>query len=473
LRPEWSATAANCANVKSQTVDVNLGNSPTNFVTAAYCQVYGTLPSADYVNSLVAKLGTSWVRRIDIVQKICVEARGGNCPYSYSVPWTNPTPPSLSAPCVKKRPLVLGTVMMFFFYCPSSLNCKSASNDPGYNTWANTHAWGMSQADPTYDFTGAASISRGVYNPANVDFWARELQDARYAGFQFVLPNVYGPDILSTSVPGGIPGPGPLTMQNINTALGLIGGGILIGLFDDTSRWGQAGDPYPYNNPLPANDPVAAAALIYDYKWKPWFQGIQRQYWFTVANRPYIMFYNSGTVPGPVGPILYQLKALFKADFGVVPFLAVDQGYPASETVYNNQDQADIRFGWDTFNYPNNPQRNAAVYSMNGITQNSFMVKWDAWGRDFDGANIWTLGTTNGYQPQPGSGNYHPTIKDRSRLLDVLGFTAANGANYAILNTWNDLGEGTGINRNYDYYVNGAWQVPTYFIDAIRSFQCA
>eukprot|EP00884_Botryococcus_braunii_P015048 jgi/Botrbrau1/23544/Bobra.0141s0015.1 len=470
LRQEWAGTPTNCANVYSPTVvDVNMGSSPTSFVTAAYCQVYGVLPSAATVSSLVASLGSSWVRRIDIVQQLCVAARGTNCQYSFSVPWSprDPGPVNLAEGCVKKTPLTLGTVMMFFFYCPQPLNCKSSSGDPLYNTWANTHAWGMFAPDVTYNFTGTATDpSRGYYNPANVDFWARELQDARYAGFQFVLPNVYGPDIIDR--------PGPVVMANISVALGLIGGGILIGLFDDTSRWGQGSDPPPYNTPLPG-DPDRAAQIIFDAKWKPWFQGIQRQYWFTVAGRPYIAFYNSGTtISRPVGPLLYRLKALFQTTFGVVPFLSLDQGFLDDDgtVMYNGVDQKDIAFGWDTFAFPHGSPI-AAVYSGSGITQNSFMVKWDSWGRDYPTSTVWTLGTRDGTEPDANQPISHPTIKDTSRLLQVLDFTAANGANYAVLATWNDLGEGTGINRNYDYYVGGSWQLPTYFMDVVRKYQCA
>jgi hypothetical protein len=37
--------------------------------------------------------------------------------------------------------------------------------------------------------------------------------------------------------------------------------------------------------------------------------------------------------------------------------------------------------------------------------------------------------------------------------------------------TWNDLGEGTGINRNYDYYNGGKWLPPDYFMNVIRKSQ--
>jgi hypothetical protein len=40
-----------------------------------------------------------------------------------------------------------------------------------------------------------------------------------------------------------------------------------------------------------------------------------------------------------------------------------------------------------------------------------------------------------------------------------------------VIATWNDLGEGTGINRSYDYYFRGQWQRPDYFMRVTRKAQ--
>ena len=40
-----------------------------------------------------------------------------------------------------------------------------------------------------------------------------------------------------------------------------------------------------------------------------------------------------------------------------------------------------------------------------------------------------------------------------------------------MIATWNDLGEGTGFNRAYDYYVHGQWQRPDYFMRVTRKAQ--
>jgi hypothetical protein len=57
-------------------------------------------------------------------------------------------------------------------------------------------------------------------------------------------------------------------------------------------------------------------------------------------------------------------------------------------------------------------------------------------------------------------------------LLDQM-LASSNDAQIAVVATWNDLGEGTGIARNYDYYADGAWLPSTAFMGRTRAAQCA
>jgi hypothetical protein len=50
---------------------------------------------------------------------------------------------------------------------------------------------------------------------------------------------------------------------------------------------------------------------------------------------------------------------------------------------------------------------------------------------------------------------------------------ATKDADIVVIATWNDLGEGTSINRQYDYYYVGEWLSPTYFMDITRRAQCS
>ncbi len=425
-KPEWSGPC----EASPGAIDVNLGNSPESFVRAAYCQINGSAPSsatlANWANQLRA---VSYFRRIDVVRSLCKEA-GKACALTYSDPWL--TDVLHAETCTKKTTRDVGAVMMFFFTCPGQLNCGL--------DWANTHAWGMNVADAIY---ATASSPAGYYAPTNVGFWLRELLDARYAGLQFVLPNAYGYDIQ----------PATGEAQNIEaalTAIDAMGGGIKVGLFNDTWAWGQpvAG---PLQNPAPdLSNTEAAAQSIYNVQWKPFFQQISRPHWYTINGAPLIYFYNAGTLNPPSGAsaVILRLKQLFQQDFGVTPFVDVDRGYGSTTS-------ADAQFSWDTFSAFPSTHVDLETTVTGGLTFANSMVKWDSVGRDTPGA----IATAT------------MRIFKGPEILSQVLQTAAD-ANVLLLETWNDLGEGTGINRNYDYYENGGWLPPDAFMNEIRASQC-
>jgi hypothetical protein len=369
-----------------------------------------------------------YVRRIDVVRTFCGGANR-NCALAYSNPWTND--PVRTAPCTRTTSRDVGAVMMFFFNCPNTPNCAM--------DWANTHAWGMSRADAIY---GSGAGTKGYYIPTNAGFWLRELLDARYAGLQFMLPNVYGPDVQ----------PGTGEVANLESALTTIdgmGGGIRVGLFNDTWAWGRAG---PLMTPAPnLADTEASAQRIYAVQWRPFFSGIAQPHWYTVQGEPLVYFYNAGTLGPAAGlsAVLARMKQLFQADFGVTPFVVVDRGFGATAS-------GDGSFVWDTFR--NDPTTYMATASgvTGGRTFDNAMVKWDSLGRDMPGA----IAT--------GNTRMHKGSKILSQVLQQ-----SASADLLLLETWNDLGEGTGITRNYDYYAQGAWLPPDAFMNTIRSTQCS
>jgi hypothetical protein len=239
-------------------------------------------------------------------------------------------------------------------------------------------------------------------------------------------------------------------LEEALTTIDGMGGGMKVGLFNDTWAWGNpAGGALM--NPAPSLSATdATAQRIYSVEWKPFFQGISRPHWYTVNGEPLIYFYNAGTLSPTSGfnAVLAQMKALFQADFGVTPFVVVDRGFGAAS---NGNGQ----LVWDTFrNYPTTYMGTASVTG--GLTFDNAMVKWDSLGRDMPGAIA--NATTR-------------MFKGPQILSQVLGESA--GANLLLLETWNDLGEGTGITRNYDYYVQGAWLTPDAFLNTIRATQCS
>ncbi len=425
LRAEWTGPCQ-----ASSDIDVNLGNSPEAFVQAAACQITGTQPSTETISNWANQLRTvSYVRQVDVVRSLCSQA-GKTCTLTYSNPWV--TDPPLTATCARKTTRDIGAVMMFFFTCPDPTNCGP--------DWANTHAYGMQTADVIYG-TGSGA---GYYDPTNAGFWVRELLDARYAGLQVMLPNVYGYDIQAKT--------GELqNLENALTTLDGMGGGIKVALFNDTWAWGNPAGGALMNPAPDLSNTEAAAQEIYAVEWKPFFTGIAQSHWYTVNGAPLIYFYNAGTLMPVTGAnaVIARMKQLFQADFGVTPFVDVDHGYGATPS-------GDAQFTWNTFTSFPTTNLCTATTTTGGLTFDNAMVKWDSLGRDSPGA----IATAK-----------DQIFKAPTILSNVL--TESAGANLLLLETWNDLGEGTGITRNYDYYVGGEWLPPSAFMDVIRGAQCA
>jgi hypothetical protein len=404
---------------KKTVIDVNLGNEPEQFVHAANCQITGAEPDAGTVSDLSNQLrSVDYMRRVDVVRTLC-KAAGRSCSLQYSDPWQQQV--QLTQACKRQGTRDIGAVLMYWGECPSGVNCGM--------DWANTHAPGMSSQSPLLGFGAAA---QGYYNPRNPGFWRRELLDARWAGLQFLLLNTFGPDLEQ--------------LPDLVDALSDIGGGIQVALFDDTWGWGKGAAPW---SGLPSfNDPEAAAQLIYQ-KWHLFYAGIPSEHWYRYQGHPLIAFYNAGTLNPQTksAATLARLKQLFKAEFGEDPFLAVDRAFfqdPATPTV------ADSQFRWNTFD------ANSMSHSeLNGVKFDHFMSKWDNLGRDKNGQ----LSTAS-----------DGLVKGPELLTQYL--TASADANIAMIATWNDLGEGTGINRNYDYYYRGQWLPPNAFMSLIRAWQC-
>jgi hypothetical protein len=422
LRPDFDVST--CA--KTNPVDVNLGNTADSFVTAAYCQVNGSPPPANVKAQWVQQLtSVSYVRRIDVVLSFCKDAKL-NCNLSYSDPWQ--TQADLTTPCMRSGTRDVGAVLMFFNDCPGGVNCSM--------DWANTHAEGMAGTSPLLSF---GSSLGGVYAPKNPGFWRRELRDAAYAGVQFFLLNTYGPDLSASVDP----------LAQLDQALTDTQSVVKIGLFDDTSTWGRAGGGVFAKAPDLSNA-MAAAQAIFDAKWKPFFSRVKKANWYLYDGRPMVYFYNAGTLnpANQSAAVVAQLHTLFQAEFGVSPFVVVDEAYFQDDDMPN---QADGRFKWDTFN-------SGAISdnTIKGVKLDHFMPKWDSLGRDHKGQ----IATATDRM-----------LKDESLLKTRL--QEAAGSQITVIATWYDMGDGTGITRNYDYFAGGAWLEPDAFIKDIRATQCS
>jgi hypothetical protein len=140
------------------------------------------------------------------------------------------------------------------------------------------------------------------------------------------------------------------------------------------------------------------------------------------------------------------MKELFKEEFGEEPFLMVDSAFFDDPRM---KDVAGSQFRWFTFQAPGKRSH----VEMNGHVIDHAMVRWDSIGREHK------------RPAKPGD----LLIKDGRVLEQVL--ETSKDSELLILATWNDLGEGTGVNRNYDYFAHGHWLAPNHFMKMIRDSQ--
>lgn len=419
LRPDWNGQLT-----RRDVVDVNLGHSPESFVRAAYAQLTGQAAPAALVTRWAGELRqSSRLRRVDVVRLLAKES-GRSCELCYGDPWRGH--PELEGAPEKRTAREVGAVFMYFFNCPGGGSCGG--------DWASSHALGMDRPHPLYGFERGES---GYYVPSEAGFWRRELSDAKWAGLDFLLLDTYGPDAQHDK------------LAPLSRALASLSEPIQIGFFDDTRAWGQPWfGPFWQKRP-DLSDPVAAARTIYDAKWRPFFQQIDRKHWYRFKGKPLVYFYDAGTLTPRENSslLLAELKRLFEAELGEEPFLCVDAAYfddPRLSSV------ADAQFKWFTFDLPEKRSRS----KLNGHVIDHAMVRWDSVGRDRPGE----LAT-------PGD----LLVKGSEVLEQVL--HDSSDAELLVLATWNDLGEGTGINRNYDYWVTGSWLSPEHFMRKIRVSQ--
>jgi hypothetical protein len=412
--------------VRREVVDVNLGHTPESFVRAAFAQLTGESAPQVVVQRWARELkNDTRLRRVDVVRALAQTHAGERvCVLGYGDPWLGHA--ELEGALPRGTARQVGAVFMFFFDCPGGVNCGA--------DWANTHALGMQQPHELYGFEPG---SRGYYSPTEAGFWKRELLDAKWAGLDFLLLNVYGPDLQQGK------------LAPLRRALANLADPVKLALFDDTWTWGK---PYfgPFWQKTPdLREPESAARTIWESKWRPFFHAIDSQHWYRFKGRPLIYFYNGGTLEprACASRTVAALKRHFRETFGEEAFLCVDRAFFEDSEM---PEVADASFDWFTFDLPEKRSRSL----LHGHVFDHAMVRWDSVGRDRPGE----LATSSDL-----------IVKDSALLEQVL--SDSSDAELLVLATWNDLGEGTGIHRNYDYYVCGHWLSPEHFMRKIRMSQ--
>jgi hypothetical protein len=294
---------------------------------------------------------------------------------------------------------------------------------------ANTGAW---------KGYGRGAAPGGFYSSMNTAWWEAAFADCKRAGVDAV-------DLICW-------GNHPYSWFQIDVlkkymvpALKRSGNDLKIALFDDTTsecaEWNvDQGRGYSVEVPMPLSDPNNWT-YFYDRKIKPFYQAIPKKYWAThnglgveAGGRPLIITYTSAWFSdvGSHGAAMWEaIRAAFARDFktaageGILPFFVHEASWVANGAGAS----ADSSYSWG-----------AALF-----------------GPSVGGAGGWLTGSVGpGYDDRlirsPGNfrdreaggfltSTYNGTY-DGKRLWDC---------NLVLMETWNELWEGTAIERCVDY----------------------
>jgi hypothetical protein len=221
--------------------------------------------------------------------------------------------------------------------------------------------------------------------------------------------------------------------------------------------------------PIPSED---AFRLAYDRKIAPYFRALPRALWATHNGRPpeeggrpiILVFPPAGNDPevvawmGPRNEALAAywagLKARFKAEFGVEPFILPEAAYRPQAAAGGNRGGADAYWVW---NPVEGARMETAGYAVGSIGP---------------GENSSLINTFNQYHPTPRN-----TIERDGRAIvgepDLrlrFQFESAWRTDLLLIISWNELLEGHGISRAVDYPsgASGAFLKSSFYLESLR-----
>ncbi len=188
----------------------------------------------------------------------------------------------------------------------------------------------------------------------------------------------------------------------------------------------------------------ATAQYRYDKFIKPFYQTIPQSLWATENGKPLLTVYRFGTDSytnvQSANTFFQNVKNLFKQDFGVEPFLNLGSEWfktNASETADGEH---------EVFNGSVACDGNARSHTVNGYTTTSISPGgWDY--RDY---------------------GCHLPRNDDAEFKKGLSQVPQN-ANLVIIESWNELGEGSGMERAINYPANAGGSLSeTFYLDTLR-----
>lgn len=317
---------------------------------------------------------------------------------------------------------------------------------------------------PTGSYTNYSSLDKTWYTA--------EIFDMALAGVDYIFPICWGnhPGFSWFHIS---------TLSTLATAITESGSYLKVGLFDDStsecSDWNyNNGRGYTTNPQMPLDD-SNNWAYFYDLKIKPYFQVFPRSMWATHngrpvddGGRPIIVVYNAAWFTGlaSADAMWSAIKTAFQNDFkdshgaGINPFIILEASW-----FYYDPDVANVvdgQYGWG-----------AALFGLNTFEMNNYRVS--AIGPGFDNRVY--------LNPSPGSFHYrNQDVNHNSGPEDYFLTTEfakmskadefnpdADTKHLILIETWNELWEGTAVERCSDYPANaGGYLSPTFYINRLK-----
>ena len=327
--------------------------------------------------------------------------------------------------------------------------------DPSYATDIINDPRGLG-GDP-YDGYGAGYPGGGYYSSLNEYWWEGVFSDMKRAGLDFVEiqhcpghgSRLYIPDNTDQILAA-------LERSGCDLKLAMFGGNSAVAIWNNENGRGWNVDP-----PLDLSRPDIVT-YFYDKDIKSFFAAIPKKYWAThnglsleQGGRPIVITYaTSGYSSFDLGTygnnIWISVKQRFAADFkdangnGIVPFLVLESSW----FVNGAGAYADGRYGWA-----------AAVYGPNTYGVGGYYTTQI--GPGYDDRLIRNPG---GYTPRQDGGQMVRWFNSRPAGRNIF------DSNLILVETWNELAEGSGIERSLDYPADAGGYLPeTHYIDTFRN----
>lgn len=343
----------------------------------------------------------------------------------------------------------LGTFFFYWYNCPRE-ECDLGQLSVTPPGWATPLAY---DGDPR-DGTGYSSI--------NYDWYEAELRDMAATGIDTVFPVSWGDH------PHGWFRHDRLEL--LVQANGVVERPLRVGMFIDTTAQQAmyndfAADGYRFGPGvprLPLSDP-RSGYFFYERHIKGFFERIPREMWATVEGRPIIITYTALCCDDlRLGGALWgAVKRAFARDFGVEPWLIVEDTWFTPEAVAPGGDRRSIeaavdgRYSWGAaLNGP-------ATRELRGYTVSSV-------GPGFDNRRITGIADPR-HQPRerpPGGGPPADGAFLRASLAAV-----PPAADLVLIETWNEWPESTGVARAAYAGSDGRPLPETFYMDIVRRWR--